>query len=255
MFATLANLRRMRLTLLLCLCLSLSTLTFARPLVVAHRGGKVLGPENTLATFEKAIALGVDAIELDIHKTSDDGLVVIHDVTLARTFAGHPGRVDQMTLEQAVAAGLPTLKQCLELCKGRCQVFVEIKHPHGTRHEGIEPLLIQTLQASGMDDQVVVISFDPLSLRLLRELDEKLPLGYLTSGTDKVEPAANYLSPHYSKIDRAYVEAAHARGLKVSTWTVNDPEAMKAILDLGCDAITTDDPAVLLEILAAPTRD
>lgn len=240
--------------LLVCVWLCLAGLALARPWVVAHRGGTVLGAENRLSTFEKAIALGVDAIELDIHLTRDNKLVVIHDETVDRTFPGHTGRVAEMTLEQAQALGLPSLEQALQLCKGRCRVLVEIKHPHGARYEGIEQALLAVLERQGMLDQVVVISFDAKSLRILRQLDGKIPTGYLTSKAQdpdilKSDPNPTYSAPHFQTVDRAYVTAAHARGLKVSVWTVNDRTAMQQMRDLDCDAITTNDPAMLLEVL------
>lgn len=242
----------MRRWLLFWLCLS--SLALARPWVVAHRGGTKLGAENTLPTFEKAVALGVDAIELDIHLTRDNGLVVIHDETVDRTFPGHKGAVGEMTEKEASAIGLPTLGQALDVCKGRCKVFVEIKHPHGKRYQGIEKVLLRVLKEHGMLDQVVVISFDAESLRVLRQLQPDLETAYLTSKAPdseiiKADPGATYASPHFKKVDEAYVDAVHAAGLKISVWTVDDRESMQLMRDLGCDAVTTNDPELLLDVV------
>ena len=242
----------MRRMLLFLFCLS--SVALARPWVVAHRGGTKLGAENALPTFEKAIALGVDAIELDIHLTRDNGLVVIHDETVDRTFPGHTGAVGEMTEQEASAVGLPTLAQALEVCKGRCKVFVEIKHPHSRRYEGIEKVLLQVLEEHDMLDQVVVISFDAESLRVLRQLEPKLATAYLSSkALDPWDignnPKASYASPHFKNVDGTYVDAVHAAGLKISVWTVDDRESMQRMRDLGCDAVTTNDPELLLDVV------
>lgn len=244
----------MRHLILLWLCLASAVL--ARPWVVAHRGGTALGPENMLPTFEKAIALGVDAVELDIHLTSDRRLVVIHDETVERTFPAHSGKIREMTFQQTQDVGLPSLEQALRLCQGRCRVLVEIKHPHGARYEGIEQALLDELNNLEMTDQVVVISFDATSLRILRQLAPGIATGYLTSkalqpATLKYDPKPSYSSPHFKTVDRAYVDSAHAEGLKVSVWTVNDRPGMERMRDIGCDAITTNDPALLLEVLGS----
>ena len=243
--------RLLRATALLFLSLCF-TPAWATPWVVAHRGGPVLGPENRLETFRKAIDLGVDAIEFDIQQSRDGHLVVLHDITLARTF-GHLGRVDQMTLAELQKLGVPTLNQTLKLARRRCRLLVEIKQPPDSRHKGIENRLMRSLREHKMVDDVVVISFDAESLRRLHKLEPRLATGYLTVQPTRREVArelgVTYLAPHFSGIDATFVQEAHAAGFKVGVWTVNDPAALKAMIDAGCDAITTDRPDLLREIL------
>lgn len=228
----------------------------AQPWVVAHRGGVRLGAENTLQTFARAREVGVDAIELDIHQSRDGALVVIHDETLDRTYAV-PGRVGEMTLRELREIGVPTLGEAAAVA-GDCRLFVEIKHPKGTRYEGIEERLLEVLREHDLLDSAVVISFDATSLKRLRELEPGLATAYLTGkyvepARVKAEIGATYYSPHYSKVDEALCAQLREAGLKLSVWTVNDVEAMRAMLKLpGCDAITTDDPARLLEIQKSP---
>lgn len=234
--------------------LCLATVALARPWVVAHRGGTALGAENSMATFEKAIALGVDAIELDIHSTRDGDLAVIHDVTLDRTVSGRSGRVDRLSAVTLRSYGVPMLGDVLDLAKGRCKLFVEIKHPQGSRHQGIEKRLVEELRRHGMLDQVMVISFDAESLRTLRELEPKLPTGWLTGkvvdlATVEKESGADYAAPHYGGVDEAFVSQVHQAGRKISVWTVNEREAMEKMGRLDLDAITTDNPELLLEVL------
>jgi len=216
-----------------------------------------LGPENTLATFKKAIALGVDAIELDIHQSEDGHLMVIHDLTLDRTY-GKPGRVDRMTLKELRDAGVPTLQEVIDTIQGRCRLFVEIKQPKdGSSHVGIEARLLRTLRVNKLERSAIVISFYKDSLRRLHELDPKLVTGYLfvNPGTSlesvKQELGVSYVAPHYLLSNASLIERAHDLGLKVNTWTVNDPAVMKTLLQWGADAITTNDPQLLQEELKA----
>ena len=228
-----------------------------KPWNVAHRGGAKLNPENTMAAFEKAIQLGCDAFELDIHFSSDRDLVVIHDDTLDRT-SHKPGVVHELTLAQLQATdpSIPSLRQALRAARGHCKVLVEIKHPaHGPRYNGIEKVLVKQLTEEKMLDQVVVISFERLSLKLLREQDGSLPTGLLVGGATDVAAAQkelgiNWIAPHYGVVDRTYVAQAHALGLRVNTWTVNEETVMRHLVEAGCDSITSDRPDLLKQVLS-----
>jgi glycerophosphoryl diester phosphodiesterase len=222
----------------------------AQPTVVAHRGGARLAPENTMQAFHNALALGADAIELDLHLCADGELVVIHDDTLNRTFQ-RPGQVTQMTADELAAVGVPRLNEVLKLPK--VQFYLEIKHPHGARHEGIEAKLVQALEQHQCLERSVVISFDEESLRRLRQLNPRLSTGYLFGHS--VPPAqwqslgVTHLGPHFRLVDKEFVDNAHLSGLKVNVWTVNEEADLRAMLKTGCDAITTDVPDKLLQLL------
>ena len=234
----------------------LYSVSLATPWVVAHRGGAALGPENTLETFEKAVVLGVDAIELDIHQSRDGHLMVIHDNTLNRTYQ-RDGRVDQMNLSQLQAVGVPTLEQAIEQVAGRCRLVVEIKHPKGERHRGIERRLVKLLKSKGLLETSIVISFDQITLRRLHQLEPKLHTGLLFAlpipsvEKAKKELGIRYLGPHYLLASEKLLAEAHRLGLKVNPWTVNEVLVMRTLRDLGCDAITTDHPDKLLQELEA----
>jgi len=239
----------------------LLTVGFAQPLVVAHRGGTALGPENRLSTFQEAIALKVDAIELDIHQSKDGALMVIHDNTLDRTF-GRPGRVDRMTRQELVEIGVPTLEQAVDLAKGRCRLVVEIKHPHGDeRHEGIEKRLVELLRTKNVVQETIVISFDKKSLVTLHKLAPELTTGYLfaTPGYPldqaRAELGVTYVGPYYLLATPAFIGEAHKAGLKVNPWTVNQASGMRLLIESDCDAITTNEPALLQsEMKKVPVR-
>ena len=228
-----------------------------KPWNVAHRGGAKLNPENTLAAFEKAIQLGCDAFELDIHFSADRDLVVIHDDTLDRT-SHQPGVVHEMTLAQPQAAdpSIPSLRQALRAARGHCKVLVEIKHPApGPRYDGIEKVLLRQLAEEKMLHQVVVISFERLSLKILRQQEAGLQTGLLVGGETDVAAAQkelgiNWIAPHYGVVDQTYVEQAQALGLRVNTWTVNEEAVMRKLVEAGCDSITSDRPDLLKQILS-----
>ena len=228
-----------------------------KPWNIAHRGGAKLNPENTMAAFEKAIALGCDGFELDIHFSRDKDLVVIHDDTLDRT-SHKPGVVHDMTMAELKAAdsSIPSLRETLKAAHGHCKVLVEIKHPsQGPRYDGIEAVLLKQLTEEDMLDQVVVISFERQSLKILRELHASLETGLLVGGQTDVAAAqkelgCNWIAPHHGVVDRDYVEKAHGLGLRVNTWTVNDEANMRRMLEAGCDSITSDQPDLLKRILS-----
>ncbi|MGE0492424.1 MAG: glycerophosphodiester phosphodiesterase [Vulcanimicrobiota bacterium] len=229
--------------------LLLTAAALADPWVVAHRGG-ALGPENMPATLAKAVALGVDAVEFDVHLSRDGQVVVIHDHTLVRTF-GQVGRVNELTLAELQAAGVPSLGEALEAV-GSARPFVELKHPPGARYQGLEEAVLDELRAHRCLERAVVISFDRESVRTVHALAPAVATGLLFGRPERLEEVlelgATYAAPHYALVNRAFVDKAHRLGLKVSTWTVDHPEAMKAMLALGVEAITTNHPQRLLEL-------
>lgn len=224
-----------------------------QPLVVAHRGETDHARENSLEAFRQALADGADALELDLHLTRDGDLAVNHDDTLDRTY-GRPGVVREMTSEELRAAGVPMLSDVLALPADR--LILELKHPKGGRHVGIEQIVIDQLQKAGAEERSVVISFDETSLKTLHQLEPELATGYLYGG-DKVDPARAkeelgivYLGPHFSVVNEEYVRKAHEVGLKVNPWTVDELKDMERMIELGCDAITTDRSGNLVQLLA-----
>jgi len=225
------------------------------PLVVAHRGETDHARENSLEAFRQAIQEGADAVELDVHLTTDGDLAVIHDDTLDRTY-GVPGVVRQMSSQELRALGVPMLSDVLALPD--CKFIIEIKHPHGGRHVGIEQILIDQLHSTHTEQRAVVISFDETSLKTLHQLDSQLTTGYLYSGKDldpqqtRDELGVTYLGPHFSAVNSEYVARAHQAGLKVNPWTVNEAKDLKHMLELGVDAITTDSAGELSGMLLSP---
>jgi glycerophosphoryl diester phosphodiesterase len=203
------------------------------PYVIGHRGASGYAPENTMVSFERALALRADAIELDVHPTSDGELIVMHDPMLDRTTNGH-GLISAHTLAQIreLDAGswfdpafkgerVPTLHEVLEWAHGRTKVVIEIKQGP-IFYPTIAELLIAALERDGMRGEVLVISFDHYSVRRVKELAPDIATGVLYAGRC-INPlvlardaGADALLPHWALLTRAEVEVAHQAGLFIA---------------------------------------
>ena len=248
-----------------------------RPLVVAHRGGAGLAPENTLAAFRRTLDLGVDAIELDVRLSRDGHPVVIHDATVDRTMEGR-GRVGAMPLAALQAlrsragggGGVPALREVLALGRGRARVLVDVKTDDGEPHRAFEEKLLGAVQAAGGDPRLTFISFDLLCLRRLRELHGGASLGILVSwgffrahgraALDRLlEEAqgvkAERIGVHQELATPELLGDVRGAGLATDVWTVNDPSAMRRFALLGVDGLITDRPDLFQQVLTELPAD
>lgn len=239
---------------------------------IGHRGAPGLAPENTLASFRRALSLGLDGVELDIHLTRDGTLVVTHDEVTGRTVrptvsaAGiqpRPVPIRNLTWTelQALDAGawfgpdfagerVPRLDEVLDLWLGKGTVFIEIK-AGSLYYPGIEVRLVELLQARGWRDQVEISSFDHQALRRVKELASHLPVGvlYVCRPVDTLVLAravgAEALHPFFRFVTPELIEEAHRAGLRVYTWTVDERSEMEQLVDWGIDGIMTNRPEFL----------
>lgn len=252
----------------------------AHPLVIAHRGGAGLAPENTLYAFERARDLGVDVIEMDVRSTADGTLVVFHDATLDRTTDG-TGRVNEMTLEalKKLDAGYrwsPDGGKTFPLRASNIKVATleEVFTTLPAMKFNIEPKqltpslvkpLCSAIREHAMVDRVVIGSFTQTVLDEFRrecagvatsagpsEVGKFLTM-YKTGLSESYSPAMQALQvPEYAGfqvITKEFVAAAHRRNLKVHVWTVNETADMQRLLETGVDGIMTDYPDRLLKLL------
>jgi len=238
----------------------------AAPLVIAHRGGKKWAPENTLSAFKKSVDAGVDAIELDIHRCKSGELVVIHDETLDRTTDGH-GLVKDRTYEElkSLSAGkwyaeeftadrVPLLKDVLALVDGKCRIFIEVKNAP-VEYPGIEDDLIKLLADYKHGDKICVISFDHGFLKKFHQKAPQYSVAFLDVaivsdiGSYARSIGASGWNPGFGEIRKDAVDRAHAVGLTVNPWTVNEPDQWQSAVSMGVDGIITDDPAGLRDYL------
>jgi glycerophosphoryl diester phosphodiesterase len=228
-------------------------------LVLGHRGAPRQAPENTIAGFARALALGADGVELDVHRTRDRALVVRHDA------AGPPGVWADLTLAEIRHAvpEVPVLEEALDTCAGKL-VNIEIKNsladPDWDPQHHVAEMVVATLAARGHRDDVLVSSFDLASVDRVHVLAPSVATALLTFAGDPLaalmtadEHGHTALHP---KIDQLagpaaddVVREAHARGIRVNVWTVNEPDEIRRLASAGVDAICTDVPDVALSAL------
>lgn len=251
----------------------------AQPLIAAHRGGAALWPENSLAAFRGAIALGVDALEFDLHLTADDEVVVIHDATLDRTTTGR-GPVRSIPLAQlrtlrlldatglATEESVPTLADVLDLARPTSMTLLpEIKLDIARRaYPEIERRVVEQLRARGLLGRASVQSFDDATLRRVRALEPAARTMLLvgrarmaaggSSSADAVRWAldvnAAEIGIDYRLVDATLVAAARAAGVRLAAWTVNADDDLRRMAALGVDLVMTDRPDRARQLLVQP---
>lgn len=252
------------LTVSLCSCNKAmnNNTTQNRPIIVAHRGGAALGMENSLSCIEKGIAAGADMVEIDIHLTADNQVVVCHDRTVNRTTNGK-GKIAEMTWGEIQQLRLldkegkpsnetlPTLEQVLDLCRDRCNLLIEIKKKKDL-YVGIEALADSLVKQHGMQNQVVFQSFNDDVLFKLHEIDPTLRLEkllfYKTGSLLFDGTFSSYSAEKYSFVasfnilnafaSQRFIRKMHEADKEVKVWTVNKPKKVP----VGVDGVITNRP-------------
>lgn len=219
---------------------------------IGHRGARGHAPENTLLSMKKALAFGVHGIEFDIQLSSDGEPVVIHDDTLERTTNGK-GSVADFTLHelQRLDAGegekIPSLRNVLDIVDKRCRLFIELKAEYATAPvAGI--IKDYTTRHGWSYEQLYICAFDHAQLVHTRRLNPHIHTCALIAGIPvslaaiAEEASAWAINPNVHHINQALVNDAHQRGLKVLTWTANDPRDIARAKALKVDGIISDYP-------------
>ncbi|MBF8269726.1 MAG: glpQ1, partial [Gammaproteobacteria bacterium] len=251
-----------------------------RPLVLAHRGGRGLWPENTLYAFRHAVTLGADALDFDIHSLNDGALVVLHDDTVDRTTDGR-GNVRDFALAelQKLDAGyhwttddgqsypyrgqgiaIPTLVEVFtEFPQTRMNIEIKQPNPDTTT------VLCRLIHDHGLQDKVVIASF---SSKVMQEFRQRCPdvataaaageawpfyiLTWLHLGRIYHPDAETMQVPAFRNdrllLDHNFIGMAHTHNMEVYAWTINDVKEMETLLQLGVNGIITDYPDRLLEL-------
>jgi len=229
------------------------------PLRIGHRGAAAEAPENTLAAFARALARGVDGLELDVRVTRDGVPVVFHDASLAR-LAGRRRSLARLPLAALRTVRIrgepvPTLAEVLRLVRRRVVVQIEIK-------PGVPVApVVRAVRQARAGGHVIFASFSPAVLRTARALAPRVPRMWIRErGTPaRLGPrlaalaAAGVSLDHRAIPAAAFVADLHRRGWRVWCWTVNDPPAMRRLAAWGVDAILSDNPALLIATLS-PTN-
>jgi glycerophosphoryl diester phosphodiesterase len=261
--------------------------------VIAHRGLSGLAPEHTWEAYDRAIEVGADYIEQDLHMTADGALVVLHDDSLERTARGPQppcsGRAREKTLAELRSCdfgswfgpafrgqSIITLDELLSTYGRATRYYIETKHPD--EMPGMEEALIADLRRFGLLGEVqsrrltpanrarvVIQSFSRDSLEKVRALAPALPrvqlveAGALSGEIDsELREIASYaigVAPNHVDVDSIFVAAAHSHGLWVHPWTVNDPIEMERLIELGVDGIFTDRADRLVTLLSHSASD
>lgn len=222
---------------------------------LGHRGASAIAPENTLAAFRQALAMGAHGVELDVHLCKSGEPVVIHDDTVDRTTDGS-GLVAHMTLRELRALRLggsehiATLEEVLAvLAEAYC--LVEIKH--GDAALPAAELILHHAKKTRHDDRLWLISFKHEALVRALAVFPRLNIGM---SYKKLEPSsikqahtahARAVIPHHTSINAATVKEAHSRGLKIIGWTANESSEIARLKALGVDGIISDHPDRLAE--------
>lgn len=241
-----------------------------KTIIVAHRGASALAPENTVASTKLAFAKDADISEIDIYMTKDNRVMVLHDSTTKRTCYG-----DNMKIAESDSAQLRTLsanklngqdyadekipfvEEIIDVIPEGKKLFIEIKCG-----KEVAPYLKEAIDKSGKLDQMVIISGNIEAMNECRKLMPSIPL-YWVKASDKdkvtkerlpyddsviqtaVENKLTGLDLYYVALTKEFVSKAHAAGLEVYVWTVNDVDLAKQMIEFGVDGITTDVPGVM----------
>jgi glycerophosphoryl diester phosphodiesterase len=252
-----------------------------RPLAFAHRGGGALWPENTLVAFQGAIELGIQYLETDVHLTRDGHVVVFHDAGLERTTNGH-GLVRDHTLGELRALDaayrfspdgktfpwrgkgvrIPRFEELVDL-DANVRLNVELKQPG----VGLERAFFELCEEHALFDRVLVAAAEHAIARRFRALSRgriaqsasaREVLGFWLAVRARVSRAwpisydalqVPVRQSGLTVVDASFLNAAHARGLHVHVWTIDDPEEMRRLVALGVDGLMSDRPDRLLSAL------
>ena len=229
---------------------------------IAHRGASGTFPENTLSAFRAAIDAGADMCELDVQLTRDAAVVVIHDETVNRTTDG-AGEVAALTLEeiQRLDAGakfkggkvkgerIPTLDEVFAVTSGKCGLNIELKGG------GVEAQVAAIMQARNAFADSIVSSFNWDYLKKIQTLHFNIRIALLAEEKpvdlmmNAVAMRAHAINPRWDMVTADLCKAAHERGLKVYTWTVDADARMRALAECGVDGIMTNYPERLRTVV------
>lgn len=211
-------------------------------LKIGHRGAKGHSPENTLVSFQKAIYLGVDMIELDVRLSLDKVPMVIHDETIDRT-TSKTGLVTDYNAKELQQLGIPTLRDVFALVDNRCEINVELKTFSAT-----QPVLDLIAKSTFDQNRILISSFDWNALQEVQFHDEDIRIGVLTeTDLDLTLAFAKFIkaysiNPYYHLLTAENVQKIKEKGFKVFPWTINEPEDITFVKSLEVDGIITDFP-------------
>ncbi len=235
--------------------------------IFAHRGFSGKYPENTMLAFEKAVEIGVDGIELDVHLTKDNELVIIHDEDIKRTCDGE-GLVKDMTLSQLKKfdasatfrgvygfCGIPTLREYFELVKDT-NIITNIELKTGVyEYPTIEERVVDMIREFGLEDNIILSSFNHFTIMRCKKIAPEIKRGFLSGdwivdfGKYTSEKDVHCCHPWHITLSEENVEEMHNAGCEINTWTVNEYEDIVRLADMGVDSLIGNFPDRMIEKL------
>ncbi|MFY0625013.1 MAG: hypothetical protein JXR07_01880 [Reichenbachiella sp.] len=255
--------------------------------IVGHKGASGYAPENTLVSFQKAMDLGADAIEIDVHFTKDGEVVVFHDEEVSRTTNGE-GKIHEFTLAEVkqLDAGswfdedllkegevsefegeeVPTLEETIDLIHGKLECVIDIKSKGHLYYEGFSKRIVEIIEEKGAKDWCVIQAYDEQYLEDAYQIDSTIQVKKIMMGEDETHLLAFYihaksftdhrnmhefyntLNPHFTTLSQRRIFRFKARGYKVFTYVVNERSDMLKMLNMGVDGIITDFPDRMVTI-------
>jgi len=229
--------------------------------ITAHRGASAAAPENSMAAFRAAMEAGADYSELDVQRTRDGEIVVVHDGDLLR-MGGDPRKVAQMTAADVAAVDIgrghvppmagehpPTLAEVIAMVRGRMKLNVELKY--NVPDPGLAPAVVELLRREDFLDQTVITSLDYGALKQVETIEPGLRTGHIITASvgDVLRTEADFLSLNSAQATSRLVRRAHRIGKDVHVWTINQPEVALRMIERGVDNVITDDPAMVAALM------
>lgn len=221
-------------------------------LKIGHRGAKGYEPENTLVSFQKALDLHVDGIELDVHLSADGEIIVIHDDTIDRTTNGK-GFVNGLSLQELKAFQIngkyeiPTLEEVFDLVNQKCFINIELKSLDAT--DKVVALIEKYVNKKGWNyDHFLVSSFDWIALQRVASLNNKIGVGVLTETDLDLALAfaktiqAKSIHPYFQLLTQESTALIQSHGFEIFPWTINELEDIQKIKTYNVNGIITDFP-------------
>ncbi|HKG47015.1 MAG TPA: glycerophosphodiester phosphodiesterase family protein [Pyrinomonadaceae bacterium] len=243
------------------------------PLIIGHRGASAVAPENTMAAFREALAVGADGIEFDVRLTRDGVPIIIHDSTLRRT-GGLPHPIAELTWTEIsrVDVGswfagsfanetVPSLAELFTLFQSNnSTLYLEMKCDSPSEQRPLVEACVRSIHEHSLKERVIVECFQLPALKILKEIDPEIKTVALVEPSftnpsvlfdqriinQAIDIGAAALALHHRLAREGLVRKAKAAGLHVAVWTVDDPTWIERARIIGIDALITNDPAAML---------
>ena len=232
-------------------------------IVTGHRGASGHAPENTLSAMKVAIEMGAEFSELDVQETADGEIILLHDSSLKKT-SGVDKNIWEVNYadlkdldvgswfsEEYKNEPIPTLQEVIDLVKGKMKLNIEMK---ANKHEKmLAERTLKVVTDNDFLDQVIFTSFKFDEIRKIRKINKEAKVGYIfgkmPQDVDVFSEDVDLLSVNIKTVDAAFMKKAKDAGMEVAVWTVNKPEDMKRMIEIGVDDIITNYPDVLRKVL------